>query len=128
MGLTEPEKNGGRTRYYHGGVPHLRDEILPPERTGIASTADYGAEGVCRPDRVYLTTVPEVALIFAAGAPSREPGWVYEVEPFGELEPDTFAGAPEESVTARRARIRRVHHRLSITERHAILRLLGVVA
>lgn len=114
-------------RYYHGGVPGLRDEILPPERTKVPTTADYGADGVCRRDRVYLTTDPQAASIYAAGAPSERPGWVYEVEPFGEVEPDTdWHGDEGVSVCARRARIRRVHQRLTVAERHHILRLLAI--
>lgn len=114
-----------RTRYFHGGPPGLKSEILPPERTGAASTAQYGAGAVCRRDRVYLTTIPDAALIFAACAPSLAPGWVYEVEPVGDVEPDPdYLGPAGESMSATRARIYRVHHRLTIRERHRIQRIL----
>ncbi len=123
---------GGRevraqVRYYHGGPPGIRGEILPPERTKVPSTADYGAGAVCRRDRVYVTTNPVGALIFAAGAPSNMPGWIYEVVPFGEIEPDEdYNGPAGESVCCCRARIRRVHLRLSLDERSAVRRVLGM--
>ena len=73
-------------RYYHGGAPGLKI-ILPSNQTGAPTTADYGAHGVCRRDRVYITTSMHAALIFAAMHPS-DRGVVYEVEPIGALEPD----------------------------------------
>lgn len=115
-----------RVRYFHGGPAGLRGEILPPERTGAATTADYGAAHVCRRDRVYLLTDPELAIVYAAGAISQRPGWVYEVEPVGDVEPDADWLGPEgASVCARRARIRRVHRRLTDAERRAVRRQLA---
>jgi hypothetical protein len=124
-GSTLPTPRGSDERYFHGGPPGLRGEILPPKMTGVPSTAQYGAEAVCRLDRVYLTTLPDAAVLFAAGAPSAQPGWVYEVTPFGEVEPDPdYNGDPGESVCARRARIKRVYKRLTGAERRAIFRIL----
>lgn len=114
-----------RVRYYHGGVPGLRDEILPAQRTGAVSNADYGAGEVCRRDRVYLTTILDAAALYAAGAPSEAPGWVYEVEPVGDLESDTdYLGPDGDSVCARRARIIRVVHRVRPWERRRIMSML----
>mgnify|MGYP000969841036 CR=1 FL=1 len=72
--------------YYHGGAPGLR-EILPSAVTGQPSTADYGAEGVCRRDRVYVVNSLAAAQMFASLHPSGK-GVVYAVEPIGDLEPD----------------------------------------
>ena len=111
-----------RARYFHGGPAGLRRWVLPSEMTGVESTADFGAERVCRRDRVYMVTDPELALIYAGGAISQQPGWVYEVEPFGDIEPDDDWHGPEGmSVCARRARIRRVHRRLTISQRRLLV-------
>lgn len=74
------------TRYFHGGAPGLR-MILPSSKTGAPSNADYGAEGICRRDRVYIVTSFSAAAMYAALHPSGR-GVVYEVEPIGALEPD----------------------------------------
>ena len=78
--MTEP-------KYYHGGAPSILRWIEPPSRTRAPSTASYGAAGVCRTDRVYVTTDPNAACIFAAMHPSGR-GVVYEVKPAGEIVPD----------------------------------------
>lgn len=77
----------GEKIYYHGGSPGIKcgEFILPPTATGAKSLADYGAEGVCRRDRVYITTIYEAAVMFAAGI---KDGMVYECVPSGILEPD----------------------------------------
>ncbi len=95
-------------RYFHGGPRGLR-EILPPEKTKAPSCASYGGEKVCRRDRVYLTTLYDAALIYAAMHPSGN-GVVYEVEPLGTIEADTdYMGDPSESVCAPSARIIKRH-------------------
>jgi hypothetical protein len=115
-----------KTTYYHGGPPHLK-EILPPCRTRALSTADYGAENVCRSDRVYLTTLLTGAAMYAAHA-SAEPGWIYEVIPVGDVEPDPDYNGPDgESVCCRRARIYRVHSRLTRREQRSIQRTIAEV-
>jgi hypothetical protein len=80
-------------RYFHGGVPGLAlgDRILPPTVTGAVSVADYeraiAGAGVVRRDRVFLTTLLDAAILFAALHPSWL-GEVYEVDPEEPLEPD----------------------------------------
>lgn len=76
-------------RYYHGGVPGLPVSgfILPPDKTGAPSVARFGAAGICRTDRVYITTDLDSAVMIAALHPSGR-GCVYEVAPLGELEAD----------------------------------------
>lgn len=100
---------------YHGGRRRLdgrgRGLILPPARTGVKTTADYGAGHVCRRDRVYLTTDLDAARFFALMA---EPGGgdVYLVEAVGELEPDPdYLAADEAALQAPMARIVRVVER-----------------
>lgn len=75
--------------YYHGGIPGLKvgDFVLPPSETGVPSNADYGAGEVCEKGKVYLTTDINAAKMFAAFYPLGD-GWVYQVEPDGDLEPD----------------------------------------
>ena len=91
------------TRFYHGGPRKLLgSRISPPVRTGAASTASYGAEGVCRRDRVYLTTDIEAAKIYAAMSPDGK-GCVYEVRPVGEIEPDPDCKVPGLSYQAKEA-------------------------
>lgn len=113
-------------RFYHGGPPGLR-EILPPTRTGVMSTLDAArqqaiegggnvklaaqAEAVIRKDRVYLTTDPDEAALFASMNPSGQPGCVYEVEPFGDTEADPDYSGPAMCIHASRARVRRVVRR-----------------
>lgn len=72
--------------YYHGGAPDLK-MILPPNMTGAKSTAEYGAAKVCNTDKVYITTDPMAAQVFAAFHPSMR-GTVYIVEPEGKIEDD----------------------------------------
>ncbi len=92
--------------YFHGGFPRLRvgEFVLPSSVTGAHSTADHGAEGVCRRDRVYLTTDLQAAKVFAAMFPNGR-GWVYQVEPDGELEPDPDCKDPGFSFQCERARV-----------------------
>lgn len=114
------------TPLYHGGPAGLR-EILPPTRTGVMSTLDAArkaavepggdvtlaarSEAVIRRDRVYLTSDPDEASLFAAMNPSGLPGVVYEVEPVGDVEPDPDYSGPATVVHASRARVCRVVYR-----------------
>ena len=71
---------------YHGGPPGLRigQRILPANKTGVASTAKYGAQGVCDPGKVYVTPLPSAAAMFASMHPSGD-GQVYKVKTEGEV-------------------------------------------
>jgi hypothetical protein len=93
-------------KYFHGGPAGLRvgEYILPPSKTGARSNADYGAEGVCRRDRVYLTSRMDAALIFGSMAPSNK-GAVYEVHPMGTIEYDPDCTDPTISFQTERALI-----------------------
>lgn len=108
------------TTYFHGGVPGLRvgQYILPPCESGAKSVADCeGApeaeqariERVHRRDRVYLATDRRIAMLWAALHPSGtadEGGWVYRVEPVGDVEPDPdYLGDDVHSWCAPRARV-----------------------
>jgi hypothetical protein len=66
---------------------------------------------VIQRDRVYLTSDPDEACVFAAMNPSGMLGWVYEVEPFGDTEPDPDYTGPASVVSCTRARVRRVVRR-----------------
>ncbi len=77
------------TAYYHGGPAGLRigDHILPSAETGAPSTASFGAAGICRRDRVYVTTDVNAAVPYASAHwPGR--GRVYRIDPIGDLDPD----------------------------------------
>lgn len=87
---------------FHGGLPGLSegDSILPPsetkaDSTTLQATIDAGLDEISqRPDKVYLTSVVELARGYASlwTDPSTEVaggGWVYEVEVRdGTMEPD----------------------------------------
>lgn len=75
--------------------------LLPPEVTGTERTLTvdvFGMGGVARLDRVYVTTVREVARVYAALYPD---GALYEVAPDGEL----VAGVSWECPAARVVRV-----------------------
>lgn len=94
------------TAFWHGGRPGLPrgSFVLPPSITRVKSLSDYGAAGVHRRDRVYVTTTQAVALMYAAGVPK---GVIYQVEPHGEIEPDPDCTLPGLSFQCERARILR---------------------
>ena len=93
--------------YYHGGkAGRKRGEfILPPSITKAPSCSEYGAASVHRRDRVYVTTNPTVALMFAAGWPG---GVVYEVAPLGIVVADPDCNFPGMSFECEKARVLRV--------------------
>jgi hypothetical protein len=97
------------TRYFHGGNRGLKigDYILPPSVTGRDSLSNYGAQKVCRKDRVYVSVARTDAQLFASRSDNDNP-IVYEVEPEGELEPDPdcISGA---SFACEKAKIVAVH-------------------
>lgn len=93
--------------YYHGGA-RGRDRgamLLPPNVTGAPSLSQFGAAGVCRRDRVYVTTNFHAALLYAA---ANRKGVVYQVEPLGELEPDPDCNQPGLSFQCARAKVLKV--------------------
>ena len=94
-------------RYFHGGPIGVQRGafLLPPVITRARSLADYGADGVCRRDRVYITTNETAALIYAAGV---KRGVIYEVSPIGEIEPDPDCSLPGLSYQCEKAKVIRV--------------------
>ena len=93
--------------YFHGGKPGRKrgEFILPPCITKSPSCSEYGAAGVHRRDRVYVTTSEHAALMFAAGWPN---GAVYECEPVGVISADPDCSQPGLSFECERARVLRV--------------------
>jgi hypothetical protein len=111
--------------YYHGGFPglHVGDFVIPSATTGAASTADFGADRICRRDRVYITAEMSAAVLFAAGHPSGK-GVVYEVEPIGQLEHDPDCMLPGMSLQCEKARVLRVIHLANRTRKRALRALV----
>ncbi|MEL7978371.1 hypothetical protein AAG589_21070 [Isoptericola sp. F-RaC21] len=130
--MTAPQQS--TVAYYHGGVPRLSagDFIQPLQVAnsfptqevaaqkarlgndpGLLATLDHYDSAV-----VYLTTKRNIASAFASMYVSRagvpQPGWVYRVEPDGDLavDPD-FYSFPDVFMTARRARAVRASSRSS---------------
>ncbi|MFP3564733.1 hypothetical protein [Paraburkholderia sp. SIMBA_030] len=115
-------------RYYHGGVGHLQKGqfLLPPTITNLKkSCSEFGASGIHRRDRVYVTSDPNAAFVFAAAAPARSAA-VYEVEP-EDLASDPDCDKPGLSFECRRARIVRVVQVLTEIERHETMAGLTLV-
>jgi len=99
-----------RGAYWHGGAPGLNpgDLILPPSVTRTRHTLSaYEGKETSRagyqPTRVYLTSEYATAEVFAAMYPNG--GWVYRVEPEGQLEQDPDVVEGGESWVCERARI-----------------------
>jgi hypothetical protein len=121
--------------YYHGGVPGLTvgDELLPPSRSGrtdslasIAAANRIEGSAVMRDDRVFLGTLYEIGLLYAAMYPTLSGGWVYECEPVGPVEPDPdYRGDPSESVQCASAIVTRVLGRLSPSQVRSIRKLIA---
>lgn len=117
-------------RYYHGGpagIP-LLGWIEPASVTGRLSVSDVGPDGlraeaqrVHRRDRVYVTTDPSAAALFAAGHPHG--GAIYEVAPVGELLPDPDCSRAGLSWSCVRARVLR-SRKLTASEARALLAVL----
>lgn len=91
---------------YHGGPPGLKvgQRILPARVTGVRSTAEYGAAGICDPNKVYVTTDPLAAAIFASMHPSGD-GRVYKVETIGAVTHDPDCNEDGLSYVCEAARI-----------------------
>jgi hypothetical protein len=83
--------------------------ILPPSVTGMPTTADFAAAPVGRRDRVYASTELRVARVYAALAPFRGRGDVYEVALEDPIEPDGIeSGVGGDSVCAPSAIVIRI--------------------
>lgn len=95
--------------FYHGGYGGLSmgQLVLPPSKTGAASTASFGAGQVCNRLAVYVTTDFEAAMMFACAHPSGR-GKVYQVEPVGGLSDDCDAVKSGYSFECKAARVTRV--------------------
>lgn len=74
------------TTCWHGGPTVRGDMLLPPSSTGhCRSDPDDHADGW-----VYITPLRSLASVYAATCR----GWVYEVEPIGEVEVDPGSALP----------------------------------
>lgn len=114
---------GASTKYFHGGIGTLRIGMMvkPPCETGAPTTADYGAEKVCRRDRIYISSSKNAAAIFALMSPCGN-GAVYEVEPIGAIEPDPDCSDPTLSFQCERAKVLAIHKlQLTKRERHLLV-------
>lgn len=102
--MTEPRQ---LCKLYHGGLPGRQrgSFLLPPVITGSASLSEFGADGVHRRDRVYITTEMNAALLYAASVKN---GVIYEVEPIGDVEPDPDCTMNGLSFQCDKARVLRV--------------------
>lgn len=96
-----------KTIYWHGGRPGIRrgGVLLPPSITKVPSLSEYGAAGVHRRDRVYVTIRREVALMYAAGVRN---GVLYQCVPIGDIDPDPDCLDPGLSWQCSMARVLRV--------------------
>jgi len=90
--------------YWHGGRGGLQRGafLLPPVITKARSCSEYGAAGVHRRDKVYVTIDQAVALLYAAAVKN---GMIYQCEPIGTLEPDPDCDLPGLSWQCEKARI-----------------------
>lgn len=100
---------GNTTTYFHGGFPGLKpgELVLPASYTGHPRAIDFvddPQKDLVRRDRVYLTTDAAGASIYAAFYP-KPPGWLYVVDPIGELEPDPDCTQPGLSFQTTKARV-----------------------
>lgn len=114
-----------KATYYHGGAPDIQigGFILPPQETGQPSSASFGASGVCKKNKVYITTSKEAALIYAACHPSNR-GCVYVVKPVGDMAHDedcTLEGLSYEVDYAKVVEKIRMKHKDRLRIRKAIL-------
>lgn len=111
---------------YHGGVPFLRvGELIEPHETkrfDDCPTCRAGRDGNHRPDRVFATPVRLYAKWYAS---KWVLGWIYQVEPVGELESGMDSDSIE-SWCAPALRVVRVVERaveLTMSERRRLYRM-----
>jgi hypothetical protein len=82
---------------WHGGPTVRGDMLLPPTDTGLSRSGSDEAY-------VYVTPLRSLAATYASTCR----GWVYEVEPIGEVEPDPGSILPPgQSLRCSAARIKR---------------------
>lgn len=113
MSATKPE---ARPRYFHGGVSGLKPgDLLEPQahpgwRRDDCAWCRSGGDSSGHPDSIYVTTEREYARYYASRYGK---GWLYVVEPLGELMP-----SEEELVPSFRCESARV---LSVYDRAVVL-------
>lgn len=100
-------------RYWHGGPRIAGDKVLPPSVTGFTRVT-HGEPWV------FVSTDRDLALNYACTAD----GWLYEVEPVGDVEqdPDSML-TPGVSLRCHEAHILRRYRpsRADIAERSALI-------
>lgn len=78
--------------FWHGGKPGIKGGwVLPPDETGEVPVKAYVEDqdtSHVRTDMVYVTNDRYWADFYAAWYPAKSGGWVYEVEPEGDMTPD----------------------------------------
>lgn len=100
--------------WWHGGPRVEGDMLLPPSATGVCRSSDE------RGDFVFVAADRHLALQYAATCN----GWLYEVEPVGDLVQDPDSILPDgESMMCRSARIIR-RYKPSLAEVEPTRRLL----
>lgn len=94
-------------RYLHGGKANLKAGVylLPPSVTGVAQNGVV-PDHVRRKDRVYITTDPNTAIVWAT---ANRASHFYEVEPEGELADDPDHKGKGISFECEKAKIVAVH-------------------
>jgi hypothetical protein len=94
-------------RYLHGGKAGLKvgAYLLPPAVTGVEQNGVV-PDHVRRKDRVYITTDPNTAIVWATGCHASH---FYEVEPEGELTDDPDHKGQGISFECKKAKIVSVH-------------------
>ena len=118
--------NDSTCNYWHGGPRGLKGWILPSGETGASSTASYGADKVCRRDRVYITNNRLAAEMFGSMAPAKKVS-VYLVQPHGEIVEDIDCSEKGLSFECEKALIVR-EYPIRPAERREMLRCLLVGA
>ena len=105
--------------YWHGGRQIVGDLVLPPVASGVAPRGEDTSG-----EHVYVSSDRHLALMYACTA---ERGWLYEVEPVGDLEQDpTSILEPGKALRCRQARIVRRFKpsRAQVAEARTIINLL----
>src|SRR5665213_1312644 len=94
-------------RYLHGGKAGLKvgAYLLPPSVTGVAQNGVV-PDCVRRKDRVYITTDPNTAIVWATACGASN---FYEVEPKGELTDDPDHKGSGISFECEKAKIVAIH-------------------
>jgi len=115
-GRIEPLSDSPSDSMWHGGPTVRGDVLLPPTDTGRSRSGNDEAW-------VYVTPIRSLAEVYAGTCR----GWVYEVEPIGEVEHDPDSVLPPgQSLRCRSARIRR-RFRLSRAQYAQAERVIGAL-